>query len=127
MQQRADHGFLDAVDVFLDEVARALQVQQRVGHHLPGAVVRHLPAAVGRHHGDVAGVENVLWPTCQALRVHRRVLAHPHHIGCVLKARRRERLHGCVGGLVVHAAQKLDLHAHGYSTTLTIGWVDSVR
>ncbi len=44
MRQRADHGFLDAVDVFLDVVAGALQVHQRVATTWPGAVVGDLAA-----------------------------------------------------------------------------------
>ena len=49
-RQRAQHGFFQPVHVFLDEDAAPPQVDQRVRHHLVGAVVGDLPAAVGGHH-----------------------------------------------------------------------------
>ena len=55
MVQRADHGFFHAVDVFLDVVARALQVDERVGDHLPRPVEGDLPAAIGGDHRNLAG------------------------------------------------------------------------
>ncbi len=47
---------------------RALQVDQRVGHHLAGAVVGDLAAAVGLHDRDVAGAEQVVRLAGEALR-----------------------------------------------------------
>jgi hypothetical protein len=76
-RQRADRRLLQPVHVFLDEDAVPLQVDQRVGHHLAGAVVGHLPAAVGGHHRDVARRQHVLGPAGQAQGEHRRMLANP--------------------------------------------------
>jgi hypothetical protein len=59
MIQRADHRIFQPVHIFFDEVAHALQIQQRIGHHLTGAVIGHLAAAIGGHHGNIAGVQNI--------------------------------------------------------------------
>ena len=77
MHQRVEHGFLDAIDIFLDEVARALEVDQRINHHLTGAVKRHLAAPVGLHDGNLAGVEQVVGFASNALGIDRSVLANP--------------------------------------------------
>ena len=113
MDQRAQHGLLDPVDVLLDEVAGALEVQQRVGDHLARAVVGDLSAAVGRHHGNIAGREHMLRLAGQAQREHRRVLAQPQLVGRVLRARGGEVLHGLVGRQVVGPAALAPLHFRG--------------
>ena len=71
MVQRADHGFFHAVDVFLDVVARALQVDERVGHHLPRPVEGDLPAAIGGDHRNFTRVQDVIFFACQPLCVKR--------------------------------------------------------
>ncbi|MCY1366846.1 hypothetical protein D9M69_537540 [compost metagenome] len=123
--QCADHRLFDAVDVFLDEVTGALQIDQRVGHYLARAVVSHLTTAVGFHHRDVARREQVVVAARDALGEHGRVLADPELVGRIGGARLGERHHGVAGGCVVHPAEVANLHAH--RTILTIGCVVSVR
>ena len=126
--QRAQHRLLQAVHVFLDEVAAPAQVDQRIGHDLSGAVVGDLAAAVGGDDRDVARRQHVVGLAGQALREHRRVLAKPELVGRVRVARGREVLHRLVGGQVVDPAKRAQFHRAGpYRTTFTIGWVDSVR
>ena len=77
--------FLDAVDVFLDEVTSALQVDERVAHYLAGAVVGDLPAPVGLHYWDVAGQEYVLGLARQSLGerpedAHKSIARHAHPV-----------------------------------------------
>jgi len=124
MPQGAQHRLLEPVDVFLDEVAGALQVDHRIGDHLPRPVVRHLAAAVGGDDRDVAGREQVIGPAGQALREHGWVLAQPQLVGRVGCTAGGERLHLRVRGLVPDPPADLDAH---YRTILTIGCVDSVR
>ena len=66
VRQRADHGLFDAVDVFLDEIARALQVDQRVGHHLTGAVEGDLPPRLVAMTG-ISPVQHMVAFACYAL------------------------------------------------------------
>ena len=77
VRQGFDHGLFNPVDIFLDVIARALQIDQRISHHLAWAVVGHLPAPVALHHGNVAGVEQMVSLAGQALGKDRRVLANP--------------------------------------------------
>ena len=77
VQQRADQRLLNPVHILLDEVARPLEVDQRIAHHLPRPVEGHLPTAVGLHHRDVAGHEDVLRLARQPLRENRRMLTNP--------------------------------------------------
>ena len=91
-------------------MASAPQVQQRVGHHLAGAVVGDLAAAVGAHHGDVAGAEHVFVAPGHALREHRRVLDQPEFVVGLGAARGGEGAHGCFGLGVVAPAQGQDTH-----------------
>ena len=65
--QRADHCIFQPVHIFLDEVAHALQIQQRIGHDLAGAVIRHLPTAIGCHHGNIAWVQQMIAFASQSL------------------------------------------------------------
>ncbi|ODS91985.1 MAG: hypothetical protein ABS45_09410 [Comamonas sp. SCN 65-56] len=59
--QGANHGFLKLMNVFLDTIppASAAQIDQRVSHHLTGAVVSHLPPAVGSYNGNAVGLQDV--------------------------------------------------------------------
>jgi len=109
MRERAQHSLFETVYVFLDVVARALQVDERIGHHLPRAVEGHLPAAVGRDHGDVPWRQNVLVFARQPLRIHRFMLAYQKHIGALRRACGGVVLHGLHGGRVVHPAQHVQL------------------
>ena len=81
--QHLDHAVLEPVDVFLDEDVQPLQVDQRVGHHLPRAVVGDLPAAVGLNHRDALRVQHVVGLSRHALGVDRVVLAQPDLVGRV--------------------------------------------
>ena len=132
MRERANHRLFEPVHIFLDVATRALQVHHRIGHHLPGAVVSDLPAAVALHHRDVAGRKHMRGLTREPLGEHRRVLAQPQGVGRAGIALCGELAHRLEGGRVVHASQQAQFHgavlpAAAYSTTLTIGWVDSVR
>ncbi|MNV79112.1 hypothetical protein D3C71_1726460 [compost metagenome] len=77
VRQCADHRLFHAVDVLLDEVARALQVDQRVGHHLARAVIGDLSPPVGGDHGDRPRVQHVIALACDPLCVEWVVLAQP--------------------------------------------------
>ncbi|MNT57649.1 hypothetical protein D3C72_1950350 [compost metagenome] len=77
MGKRADDGFFQAEDVLFDKVASLLQVDQRVSHDLPGAVVSDLATTVGLYNRNVASMQQVAGQACQALRERGRVLANP--------------------------------------------------
>src|SRR5262249_31565592 len=126
VREGADYRFLDAVDVFLDVVTGAAQVDQRIGHHLAGAVVGHLPAAIRLHDRGFAGVEYMVSLAGQTLRVDRRVFADPELVGRIRRPLVRRLLHRRIGPGVVDAAQQRDLQG-AQSTTLTIGWLESAR
>ncbi|MPM65450.1 hypothetical protein SDC9_112346 [bioreactor metagenome] len=112
MRQGADHGFFQAVDVFLDEIARAAQVDQRIGHDLARAMEGDLAAAVALHHGNGAGREQVIGLACNALREHGVVLAQPELVGGVGGAACGEALHGKGGVDIVDPPEFF--HQHGY-------------
>jgi hypothetical protein len=80
--QRADHRIFQPVHIFLDEVAQALQIQQRIGHHLTGAVVGHLAAAVGGHHRNIAGVQHMVGLPARPWVKVAGVLADPELVRC---------------------------------------------
>ena len=67
----------EALVGFLDVIAGATQVDERISHHLPRPVVGDLAAAVGLHHRDVARVEQVVLPAGQALGENRIMLTNP--------------------------------------------------
>src|SRR5258708_4988832 len=128
MLQRADDRIFDAEHVFLDEVAQALQIQQRIGDHLARAVVGDLPAAVGCDHGNVARVQQVVTFPGKALREMRGVLADPELVARAGIAAARECLHGLHRGFVVGTAQQAQVQRlrklggwGAQSTTFTSG------
>ncbi len=75
--QGVDHRLLDPVDVLAHADFQALQVQQRVQHDLPRAVVGHLPAAIDVDHGDITRHQHVLILAGLAEREHGIVLDQP--------------------------------------------------
>ena len=77
VRQGADQGLLQPVHIFLYVVAGALQIQQRIGHHLSRAMVRDLPAAVGGHDRDVTWGKNMIVFSGKALRINRGMLTNP--------------------------------------------------
>jgi len=128
VRERADHRFFEPVGIFLDVVARALQVGQRIGHELARAVVGHLAAAVGLHHRNIARGQHMLGLAGQSLCEHRRVFAQPQLVRAVGAALGGVALHGLDGRQVVDPAQPLELdRSRGHSTTLTMGWLLRVR
>ncbi len=129
MRERADRGLFHAVDVFLHVVAGAPQIDERIGHHLPGAVEGDLPAAVGGDHGDVARGQQVVRAAREALGEMGCVLAHPEGIGRVVGALRGEGLHGVHGLAQVRPPEHPHLHRRvlDQSTTFTIGCEESAR
>ena len=78
-----------AVTKVADAEAGALQVDERIHHQLPGAVIGHLAAAIDLHHGNVAGREQVRAARVHAEREHRRMLEKPDLVG--VSARRARR------------------------------------
>ena len=110
VQQRANEGFFHAMHILFHVIARALQVHQRIGHYLAGAVVGHMSAAVGGNHGNVAGGEQVIGMPCKTLREGGRVFAHPECIRRVGLSRCSPCLHRFVSGQVVNPPQMLYLH-----------------
>ena len=50
----ANDRFFDAVHIFFDVVARTLEVNQRLSHHLARAVERDLPTTIGSYNGNIA-------------------------------------------------------------------------
>lgn len=110
VQQRANEGFFHTVYVLFHVIASALQVHQRISHHLAWAVVGHLPAAVGGYHGNVARGQQVVGLPCQALREGGWVFADPERVRRVGLSRSRPCLHRVIRGLVVHQAQMVYLH-----------------
>jgi uncharacterized protein len=103
--QRANHGFFHPKNVFFNKVARAPQIDQRVGHHLAGAVKSHLPAAVGLNHWDVSCSKNVFGLTGNALGEDGFVLAQPQLIWGVCGANICEIAHAAVSGGVIHQTE----------------------
>ncbi len=77
MPQCADRGLFESVHVLLDKVPGALEIEQRVGHDLPRAMVGDLSTPVGGDDRDGAGVKHMLRPPCKSLRENRRVFADP--------------------------------------------------
>ena len=127
VRQGADRGLFEAVDVLFHKVPPALKIKQRVGHHLPRAVVRHLPAPVGGHHGNAARGQHMLGLAGQPLGKGGRVLAQPQRIGRVRPTRCGHALHGSDGAGVIHPAKKANVQGSRsaglhQSTTLTLGW-----
>ncbi len=125
VRERAHHGLLDAIDVFLHVVAGPLQVDERIGHHLAQSVEGDLAAAVGGDHGHPVRVQHVLRLARQPLGEDGRVLAEPEFVFGRSRAGGREVLHRLVRGQVIHPPQHP--HLHGYSTTFTIGCEVSAR
>ena len=109
--QGADDGFLEAVHIFFDVVARALQVQQRVGHYLAGAVVGDLAAPVGGDDGDVAWLQQVLRAASQPQGVSGCVFAQPQAVCRGGGTCGGELLHRLHAGVVARGAEKADVHA----------------
>lgn len=79
----ADDRFLHAENVFLDVIADALQIDQRVDDHLSRAVKSDLPAPVGPDHGYGSPIQNVPIIASHPLCKHRFVLANPQCICAV--------------------------------------------
>jgi hypothetical protein len=50
----ANDCFFDAVHIFFDVVARTLEVNQRIGHHLARAMKRDLATTIGGYNGNIA-------------------------------------------------------------------------
>ena len=92
--QRVDQRGFDAEDVFLDVDRQPPQVHQRIGHHLPRAVVGDLAAAVGAHDRDVAGGQQVRVLSGDALCEDRVVFNQPKLVRGVGVARCGESAHG---------------------------------
>ena len=110
--QHGQHGFFDAPDQFLDEIARAAQIDERIGHHLPRSVVGDLAAAVGGDDGDAVSLQHMLRFAGLPLRVHGRVLAQPKLIGRGSGARGGKRAHLGIGGGVIQQTLRAHHHLH---------------
>ena len=108
--QGPDHGFLNAEHILLDEVARALQINQRVSDHLPRTVVGDLAAPVGLHHWNVACMQQMAGQAGNALRESGRMLTHPQLIGRLRRTLGSELLHGLQRGRVIGLAKKAGVH-----------------
>ena len=94
LAERFDDDPFDQFDQLPHLQFASTEVQQQVGHQLARAVVGDLAAAVARHHGNVADVEQVFAPPCQAQGVDRRMFGEPDLVGRGRIARAVERTHG---------------------------------
>jgi len=93
----ANHRLLDPVHILFHVVARPLQVNQRIRHHLARPVIRHLPTPIGLHHRNTPRGQQMVFPPGQALCEDWWVFAHPQLVRCVGVPCGGEVLHGLVG------------------------------
>jgi uncharacterized protein YcfJ len=75
--QQVDHRLLHAAHQLADAVAAPPEVDQHVGHHLPGAVVGDLAAAVDGHDRNVGNGKKMFALACLAEGEYRRMFQHP--------------------------------------------------
>ena len=103
-----DHRLFEGCDQIAHAKSCTAQVNERIDHELPGAVVGHLPAAIDLHHRDVTRREQV-----GGIRVHaqcedRLVLEHPEFIRGIDSALIGEGLHRTPGVEIPGAAEFTD-------------------
>src|SRR5688572_12351461 len=118
LRERADeidHRLLEQADECLDLEPAPDEVDQRIEHHLPGAVVGNVAAAV--HADRIRDDGFAALPD----RIHGRMLEKPELIGRRLGPRPGKFAHRLPGRHVVDAAQAL----HHHKTMTTSGWSQS--
>ena len=84
----ADHHFLEVADVATDVATVWLQVEDRISHELPRAVIGHVTAAAGVDHINGVGRQElpigphvlIAVPRGRAARDHVRVLQQQQHV-----------------------------------------------
>src|ERR1700683_486403 len=72
-----NHGVLERAHEVAHRKARALQIDERIDHELPGTVVSHLSAAIDLQHGNVARRDEMRAARAHSEREDRRVLKKP--------------------------------------------------
>ena len=87
---------------------QAPQVEERIHHRLPGAVIGDLAAAIGGDDRNCAGRDDVLAPAGKPEREDRRMLNQPELVSGDGRAREVEGLHRAPGGLVGDKPERAD-------------------
>src|SRR5581483_11606680 len=123
--EKVDHALLEQAYERLDLDAASSEIDQRIEHYLPGAVIGHLAAAVCRQHRNAVG--HLDRYRALAERVDRRVLEQPELVRRAPGPLGGEAAHRVERGQVRHLPEALDheIGDHRHSTITTAGWSHS--